>query len=89
MDSLLKLMIELFGEQHQLILAMEECSELTKEISKYLRGEDNKNNIIEEAADVLIMIRYLQLILNISDEDLNQMIEFKLNRTAERYKKGE
>lgn len=82
-------MIELFGEEHQLILTMEECSELIKEVSKYLRGEDNKNNIIEEAADVLIMIRYLQLILNISDEDLNQMIEFKLNRTATRYKNRE
>ena len=72
-----------------MILVTEECSELIKEVTKQLRGVDNKNNIIEEAADVLIMIRYLQLILNISDEDLNQMIEFKLNRTSERYKKGE
>ena len=89
MDSILKLMIEIFGEEHQLILVTEECAELIKEVTKHLRGEDNRANIIEEAADVLIMIRYLQLILNISDEDLNQMIEFKLNRTTERYKKEE
>lgn len=82
-------MIELFGEEHQLILVTEECAELIKEVTKYLRGEDNKNNIIEEAADVLIMIKYLQLILDISDDDLNKMIEFKINRTTMRYKKEE
>lgn len=82
-------MIDMFGEEHQLILVTEECAELIKEVTKHLRGADNKNNIIEEAADVLIMIRYLQLILNISDDELNQMIEFKINRTTTRYKKGE
>lgn len=89
MDDILKQIIQIFGEQHQMILVTEECSELIKEISKNLRGENNKNNIIEEAADVLIMIRYLQLILNISDEDLNQAIGFKLQRTKERYLKRE
>ena len=82
-------MIEMFGEEHQLILVTEECAELIKEVTKQLRGAANKQGILEEAADVLIMIRYLQLILHISDEELNEMIEYKINRTTERYKKGE
>jgi NTP pyrophosphatase (non-canonical NTP hydrolase) len=85
MNDVLKDIINLFGEKQQMIVAMEECSELIKEISKYLRGKSNRDNIIEEVADVLIMIKYLQLILNISDEELNEMKQFKINRTKNKY----
>lgn len=41
-----------YGENKQVIVAMEECAELIKELSKHLRGKENLINISEEIADV-------------------------------------
>ena len=43
-----------------LIIVMEELSELIKEISKELRGKGDKYNILEELADVQLGIYYTQ-----------------------------
>ena len=40
------------GKEHQLVLCMEEMAELTKELSKNMRGFKNTTNISEEMADV-------------------------------------
>ena len=68
----------------QQVIAMEEMAELQKEISKYLRGHGNKEALTEEMADVLIMIEQLKLIHNISEDDLEEEIIFKLIRMNER-----
>lgn len=44
------------GKEHQLVLCMEEMAELTKELSKNMRGFKNTTNISEEMADVEIML---------------------------------
>ena len=44
-----------FGEQTQLTVASEECSELIKEICKVQRGQGDMNHLAEELADVFIM----------------------------------
>ena len=43
-------------------MAMEEMSELTKELSKNLRGADNAKALAEEIADVEIMLEQLKVI---------------------------
>lgn len=67
-----------------LIIVMEELSELQKEISKYIRGYDNKIEMIEELGDVYIGIKYIQELLNISDELLFKAINVKLDRQNDR-----
>lgn len=67
-----------FTLQH--VVAMEEMSELIKEISKYLRGKDVVLSLKEEIADVLIMIEQLRMMHNISDRDIENEINFKLVR---------
>lgn len=52
----------------QKVVAIEELSELQKELTKDLRGKGNKENIAQEIADVLIMIAQLIKIYNIEDE---------------------
>ena len=52
--------IDTFGESNQIIVAIEEMSELTQELTKYLRGSANIENITEEIADVEIMIEQLK-----------------------------
>ncbi len=44
-----------FGEQAQLTVASEECSELIKEICKVQRGQGDFNHLAEELADVFIV----------------------------------
>ena len=68
----------------QVVVAIEELSELQKELCKVLRDKPNKENIIEEMADCIIMLNQMQLYFSISDEELHQEINYKLNRTKER-----
>ena len=46
-------------ERRNLIIVREELSELSKEISKELRGQGDKYNILEELADVPLGIYYV------------------------------
>ena len=88
MESLLKRSIELGNEamkqpEHgsmNMIIAMEELSELQKEISKYLRGQGDTIALIEEIADVTIMLKYIKMVVNIDDNDINKAINVKLDR---------
>lgn len=57
--------IALYGPRNQMDVAVEEMAELTKEIVKHKRGVDNKDHIIEEIADVIIMLDQLMIIYNI------------------------
>lgn len=65
---------------HNLIIVMEELAELSKEISKQLRGKGDNINILEELADVQIGIYYVQNICNISSDMLNKAINVKTER---------
>ena len=65
-----------------LIIAMEELSELQKEISKELRGKGDKVNVLEELADVQIVIYYVKKILGISDEDIQKAVSVKIDCLA-------
>lgn len=59
---------------------MEELAELTKEISKHLRGKGNLYSILEELADVQLGIYYVQEICKIKDEDLHRAMNVKMKR---------
>lgn len=48
-----------------------------------------KNELTEEIADVTIMIEQIKYLLSISDTDIDQIIEQKLNRRLERIEKNE
>lgn len=63
-----------------LIIVMEELSELSKEISKELRDKGDRINILEELADVQLGIYYVQEICNIKDEELQKAINVKTKR---------
>lgn len=80
--------VDIYGKPSQLVVAMEEMSELTKELSKNIRGASNVNAISEEIADVEIMIEQLKLIFqNRSEVDIIKA--YKLRRLSERLLKAE
>lgn len=53
--------IEIFGHENQLIVAIEELSELQKELTKALRGKLRIEKLLEEMADVEIILEQLKL----------------------------
>lgn len=79
--------INTFGAPAQAVIAMEECSELIKEISKALRNKINRGNIAEEIADVEIMVEQLKLMFDV-EEIVEQFIKIKNDRIAELIKKA-
>ncbi len=80
MDTVIKKAIATYGKDLQLTVAVEELSELIKEICKHKRGLNNILAITEEMADCYIILAELQHIFNIDSKRLNTMIEFKLDR---------
>lgn len=59
--------IDKWGVNAQLVMVVEECSELIKEITKEFRG--GSRNIIEEIADVEIMVEQLRVIYGVENVD--------------------
>lgn len=79
--------IKKYGETHQTFVAIEEMAELTKELTKHMRGEDNKPALIEEIADVYIMIEQVMFMNHIDLNDVVEKMHEKLNRLKERMDK--
>lgn len=75
--------IFMYGVEHQLDICVEELSELTKEIIKHKRGADNRKQIIEEMADVTLMLSQLSIIFDIDEAEFLNDFEYKLNRLSE------
>lgn len=78
--------IEHYGKENQIMVAIEEMSELIKELSKDYRKIGSVENIVEEMADVYIMLEQLQVIFGIADYEINNMIICKMSRLEERIK---
>ena len=74
-----------YGIEKQLHQLAEECSELAVEASHSARkGVTVK--IIEEMADVLLMMEQVVYLANIAIEDIDECIQFKIDRQLERIK---
>lgn len=83
MNDIIKKLIEKYGDK-QMIVAIEELSELQKELCKALRGNANIDNITEELADAYIMLDQIQVFYDIPINKIVEIINFKLERTKER-----
>ena len=61
--------LKTWGKEAQMLQVIEEMSELTKEILKNInRGKNNVSEIIEETADVEIMLRQLKVCYGIDKQ---------------------
>lgn len=89
MKDVLKKVIAQNGGMYQMIIAMEEMSELTKELTKNIRGFENRDAIIEELADVHIVLMQLEIIHNIQFDELKARLDKKMERLKERLEHNE
>ena len=92
-QKLLEQMIQKYGESKQLDIAIEECSELIKAISKYKR-EENKHDILfrirsiaEEEADVRIMLEQIDIMMLKHDPDYTKRVRCEMDIKEQRIKK--
>ena len=72
-----------YGIDNQLHQLAEECSELAVEASHSAR-KGTTVKIIEEMADVLLMIEQVVYLSGIAIDDIDECIKFKIDRQLER-----
>ena len=84
--TILEKTIETYGADLQKQVAIEEMAELTKEICKDFRGKGNRKHILEEIADVKIMLSQLLIMYDIKIWELNDVMASKLARLSQRLK---
>lgn len=76
--------INFHGIRSQKMMMLEEMAELQKEICKDFRYERSNNAILEELADVLIMIEQMLIVYEISESEIMEMVDKKIDREIER-----
>ena len=85
--------LEKYGKEAQSRQAMEECAELIQAVNKMLRYEDRPAepeyyaNLVEEIADVEIMLYQLKVMFNVSDDEVFKVKIQKAKREKERLEK--
>lgn len=79
---LYKKAILVFGAVNQQVVALEELSELQKEITKLMRGQGGYMNLAEEIADVEIVIEQLKILYGVKP-NVEQYKIFKNQRLLE------
>lgn len=62
------------------VFVLEEMSELQKELMKHRRGKENRDEIVDECTDVLLTIFILLEVYGASEEEIQSLMNFKLNR---------
>ena len=89
-DDILKKVIEHYGHDYMMVVAMEEASELVQAISKIYRYGvtlEAVNNLNEEIADVLIVIEELKKMGFAYEPSIKEWIDSKQKRSMERIRK--
>lgn len=71
-------------EDKQLIKAVEELNELQDEVLKYLDGRGDRDKLVEEFSDVVVILWQLKLRFDIVRPEIERQIDYKIERTRER-----
>ena len=78
--------LDKYGEQMQCTVAIEEMSEVIKEITKALRGELSRAHLSEEVADAKIMLEQVGNMFNINDS-IDSWMDYKVAALQRKVKK--
>ena len=86
--SILETAIDRYGKETQIMVAIEEMAELTKELVKSIRYDGvNAKEVAEEIADVEIMLEQLKMIYQ-NSADVEAEKQRKIKRLSERLMMG-
>ena len=87
-DEVYKDAVTQFGEEKQLDVAIEELSELITAIQHFRRSKAKRGAVLDEIADVTIMLGQLRYIFNINSEELKEIQSKKVILLLEKLSKG-
>lgn len=76
-EDLLQQATDTWGEESQMLLAIEECGELIAVLSQYMRGRKTKTDVAEEIADVSLMMRQLRLLFGWDEVNVIEVNKIK------------
>ena len=82
--------VNLWGKQSQVLMAIEEMGELLQALSKIQRKENgcDWDHVIQEIADVEIMMEELKVVFCVSDEKFKEVKKAKLLKLENAIKMG-
>lgn len=80
-QKFIDIVISKYGTEHQVTVAIEELSELQKELCKFIRKSGNLSNIAEEIADVQLMLWQMQTVFDVRQEEVERRVKYKIDRT--------
>lgn len=83
-DDKVKLLLNSKSDIENKAIMIEELSELQKEVTKDIRKKFNRDNFLEEMADVVIVLHMAKEIYNISESELDKVINKKMERNLSR-----
>lgn len=88
-ESKLLFLINHYGTLNQKLIAIEEMAELQKAIVKHIRqeSEENTNAVIEEIADVQVMLEQLKMIFSCKSK-IDEIMDAKIDRQIKRVMDG-
>jgi len=76
-----------YGTAMQTTVCMEELAELAQQLSKQLRNKGDKLDLIGEVADVWICLNMICDMYNITEKELQRVIDYKQARQRRRLNK--
>lgn len=81
-----RLILDHYGQKKQELQAVQELSELILLLAarEDQRGKDYKDSLTKEIADALVMIEQVKMMHDIHDEDVTEVIVYKLRRQLDR-----
>jgi hypothetical protein len=74
---------EILGDR-VIVIAIEEMAELSQQLTKGLCGKMNKEHLLEEYADCLIIMEWIKRYYDLSDEEINKWLDKKMNEIGKK-----
>ena len=86
-DAICCTALEHYGVHSQIVKCMEECGELIQALARKMCGEENIENVVEELADVEIMLMQMRAVFG--RHEVHRMMVQKLARLKMRMEEEE
>ena len=83
MENKLLTIFNTYGKSHQVSKLLEEVGEFIETVIN-----EDKENMVQEMADVVVMLKQFQYYYGITDEEIINNMQFKIKRQLERIKEG-
>jgi hypothetical protein len=87
MEDIYKKAVDLFGDEAQIISAIQEMAELIKELTDIRRERTTKEQLATEIVDVEIMLGQLKYIFSKKYSEFNEILEIEHNKKLKKLEK--